>query len=348
MDVVVAEDQQATTRRGAKPRRQIQIGEPEHVGDIPEAQHQVTGIDRSLPLIEHPVAQHPDILSPPPGQSVRRGVPQVQVRPEPDPLGGVVNDLDVPAGSEHRLEERFTIHADMRYRTAVPLAQSGCTPASQLFRAHHGPVSSIFTGNNTEPMNIEDLRDLWEADLELDGSEGAPIRIITSPPEKTWIWSDLHFADRGVVEAFDRPFPDVDRMNHHLVREWRRQVRADDTIICLGDVGHPDAWRDRRLMLDILDCPGERVLVLGNHDRDRAALHQIGFTTQYTLALCATDPPLALSHIPLRGIPPTAVNVHGHLHEGTKPTARHINVAVERIDYSPVGLTRVLHEARRR
>ena len=40
----------------------------------------------------------------------------------------------------------------------------------------------------------------------------------------------------------------------------------DDTIICLGDVAHPDAWRDRRLVLDIRDCPGKRVLVLGNHD----------------------------------------------------------------------------------
>ena len=123
------------------------------------------------------------------------------------------------------------------------------------------------------PMpDLEDLRDLWEIDLELAGSDQGPIPIITTPPEQTWVWSDLHFGDRGALYAFQRPFGDVDQMNHHLLREWRRRVRSDDTIICLGDVAHPDAWRDRRLVLDIRDCPGKRVLVLGNHDLNREDL----------------------------------------------------------------------------
>ena len=58
-------------------------------------------------------------------------------------------------------------------------------------------------------------------------------------------------------------------MNRHLLAEWRRLVGPDDTIICLGDVAHPDAWRDPRLMLDLRGCPGHRVLVLGNHDTAR-------------------------------------------------------------------------------
>ena len=89
-------------------------------------------------------------------------------------------------------------------------------------------------------MNIDDMGDSWKADLELDGSEGEPIPIMTSPPEKTWIWSDLHFADRGIIEAFDRPLPNAIRMNNQLICEWRWRVPADDTIICLGDVGHTE------------------------------------------------------------------------------------------------------------
>ena len=196
--------------------------------------------------------------------------------------------------------------------------------------------------------DVEDLRALWEIDLELAGSDQGPIPIITTVAEKTWVWSDLHLGDRGALQAFDRPFGDVDQMNRHLLREWRRRVRSDDTIICLGDVAHPDAWRDRRLVLDIQDCPGKRVLVLGNHDLNRAALREAGFATQCSLALCATDPPLALSHYPLRQIPVGAVNLHGHLHEGTEPTRRHINLAVEHTDYSPVGLIWVLDKARQR
>ena len=43
-----------------------------------------------------------------------------------------------------------------------------------------------------------------------------------------------------------------------------------------------------------------------------------------------------------------AVNLHGHLHEDTEPTRRHINLAVEQTDYSPVGLIWVLDKARQR
>ena len=30
-------------------------------------------------------------------------------------------------------------------------------------------------------------------------------------------------------------------MNHHLLREWSRRVHADETIICLAYVAHPDS-----------------------------------------------------------------------------------------------------------
>ena len=124
---------------------------------------------------------------------------------------------------------------------------------------------------------------IWETDLELEapadagsgaGAEaqlaramqGAAIPIIETPPERTWIWSDLHLDDRSVLFSWDRPFAYVEQMNHHLLREWRRRVRPGDTIICLGDVAHPDAWRNRRLVLDVRGCPGQRLLILGNHD----------------------------------------------------------------------------------
>ena len=196
--------------------------------------------------------------------------------------------------------------------------------------------------------DLEVIHDLLEFDLEQTGSHPGRIPILTSPPEKTWIWSDLHLADRGVLFAFDRPFHDVERMNRHLLREWTSRVRSDDTLICLGDVAHPDAWDDRRLVLDIRNCPGERVLILGNHDRNRDALREAGFTTQYSVAVCATDPPLVLSHYPLHHLPVGAMNVHGHLHNRFEPTAWHINLTVEGTGYSPVGLVWVLDKARRR
>ena len=205
-----------------------------------------------------------------------------------------------------------------------------------------------------EMVDVETLRDLWESDLARAGWDGrdadewdqVPIPIIRSAPETTWIWSDLHLGDPSVISVFGRPFTEVGAMNAFLLGEWRDRVQAGHTIICLGDVLHEDVWRNESLMNEIRSCPGDRVLVLGNHDLNRAALREAGFRTQCSLALCATDPPLALSHYPLRQIPVGSVNLHGHLHEGTEPTRRHINLAVEQTDYSPVGLIWVLDKAR--
>ena len=118
------------------------------------------------------------------------------------------------------------------------------------------------------PNQMEDLRDLWASDLQLDGiySGPIPIPILNDRPEKTWIWSDLHLGDRGALEVFGRPFEQVDQMNGHLIGEWSRRVREDETIICLGDVADREAWRDRRLRAHVRGCPGRKILVLGNHD----------------------------------------------------------------------------------
>ena len=45
--------------------------------------------------------------------------------------------------------------------------------------------------------------------------------------------------------------------------------------------------------------------------------------------MCATDPPLVLTHIPLLKVPAGAVNVHGHLHRAAGPTDRHVNGMLE-------------------
>ena len=52
---------------------------------------------------------------------------------------------------------------------------------------------------------VEALHDLWETDIVLAGSEAGPIPIIISPPETTWIWSDLHFEDRSALEVLRPP-----------------------------------------------------------------------------------------------------------------------------------------------
>ncbi len=87
-------------------------------------------------------------------------------------------------------------------------------------------------------------------ELRVDPAD-ADVPIIASAPERTWIWSDLHLSDPSVLLGWGRPFRSVEEMNWLLLRNWRRRVETGDTVICLGDVAHPDAWRDDRLVLDL-------------------------------------------------------------------------------------------------
>ena len=129
----------------------------------------------------------------------------------------------------------------------------------------------------------------------------------------------------------------------------REARRHDHLPRRLGDVAHPDAWRDRRTALDIRNLPGRRILILGNHDvTETDALRETGFRNQYAGAVLDTEPPLALTHHPLGKPPPGTVNVHGHLHGGKAPTPQHVNVSVERTDYRPVRLDHLLKKVHRR
>ena len=60
-------------------------------------------------------------------------------------------------------------------------------------------------------------------------------------------------------------------MDRELLARWRGAVPAGDTLICLGDVAHLDAWRGPHFEQELGTWPGERVLILGNHDLELPA-----------------------------------------------------------------------------
>ena len=172
------------------------------------------------------------------------------------------------------------------------------------------------------------------------------IPVISSSPERTWIWSDLHLGDSNALAFWNRPFPNVHQMNAHLLQEWERAVGPDDTVICLGDITVKDAWRDAALIERLRRCPGHRWLVLGNHDVQRTrALHGAGFETMCAAAVYTADPPLALSHPPLPFNPRGAVNVHGHLH-GEPTGSGRVDVCVEQTRWRPLRMDVLLEQLR--
>ena len=212
-------------------------------------------------------------------------------------------------------------------------------------------------------VSAETLRDRWQVQLATTvdpfhsgGSPGEeklvrlartmPIPVLRLDPARTWFWSDPHFGDPTALLS-GRPFRDVGHMNDTLFAHWHRCVRPSETIICLGDVGGGEAWADPELAPALAACPGERLLIIGNHDVDQfEPLGRADFRRQYAAAVCDTSPLLVLTHVPLRQVPRTAVNMHGHLHDQAPPSERHRNLSVERTGYAPIRLDEILADAK--
>lgn len=58
------------------------------------------------------------------------------------------------------------------------------------------------------------------------------------------------------------------------------------------------------------------------------------------------DPPLLMTHMPLRHVPDGCVDVHGHTSDAALTRPRHVNIRVDQVRYRPVELAKVRRPAR--
>src|SRR6266478_334679 len=126
-----------------------------------------------------------------------------------------------------------------------------------------------------------------------------------------YIISDPHFnhdAEGGVMETkCMRP----KEFSQKIAANWRRTVQPNDLIIVAGDVFIGSAQKCNDLYPTL---PGRKVLVRGNHDRNRTCSWWIehgfdfacdGFMFRHVW----------ITHEPAQSLPEGAtLNIHGHLH----------------------------------
>ena len=77
-----------------------------------------------------------------------------------------------------------------------------------------------------------------------------------------------------------------------LLERWRSSVGPDDSVLCLGDVGTVSS------LTRLQGLPGRKILVFGNHDTSAK-----GFDIVCGSVYSHGDPPLLLTHAPLRRVP---------------------------------------------
>jgi calcineurin-like phosphoesterase family protein len=165
--------------------------------------------------------------------------------------------------------------------------------------------------------------------------------------------SDTHFGHEKPYTtflredgSFLRPHGSAFAGDEAMVANWNSVVRPKDTVYHVGDVTMS------KKHLPILDrLNGEKVLIRGNHDTEKASEYLKYFKD---VRGCHQFDGIFIAHIPIHpdSLGRWQFQAHGHLHanrvmimHGDKPTKeidpRYFNVSVECIHYTPISLEQI-------
>ncbi len=156
-----------------------------------------------------------------------------------------------------------------------------------------------------------------------------------------------HFGHKNIIKYCNRP------LNHDdiMVERWHKTVKPEDTILHLGDLM---VWynMDEKWERVIRELPGDKHLILGNHDKAKKEEYEkLGFTIHDPFFAKIGGRVVYFSHYPtLLDNLSDRLSVHGHIHNNKLKQDTHNihhnlrfrNVSVEVVDYTPVRLKDVL------
>ncbi|KKL62829.1 hypothetical protein LCGC14_2181250 [marine sediment metagenome] len=160
--------------------------------------------------------------------------------------------------------------------------------------------------------------------------------------ENTPIIGDTHFSHNNIIEYTNRPFKNYEEMNNVMVHNWNQEVLAGEDVLHVGDF----SFGTKRIIKEVRERLNGKIIYLikGNHDgRSRGFFKSIG--------IIIIDPfrwkNIIFSHRPIRiwylkQI--NLINIHGHIHYRDSPFKNQINVSVERLNYRPVRLGKILKD----
>lgn len=162
--------------------------------------------------------------------------------------------------------------------------------------------------------------------------------------------SDTHFGHANILKfkGLDgngvRPqFKTVEEMNETMISRWNGAVGEHDKVYHLGDVcfGGIDT---ARTVLPRLN--GRKRLILGNHDNVRGHELYKYFDKIVVSQKFNEGRGFVATHIPIHdtSIDKARINfnLHGHIHERPDVSPQHVNISVEKTNYTPIHLDEVI------
>ena len=173
-----------------------------------------------------------------------------------------------------------------------------------------------------------------------------------------FVMSDTHFYHDNIVKYCWRPgfnprahrddeaSHDFELHNTIMADNWRQLVRPEDVVLHLGDLAHSKATNFDRMRDLAPTLPGEKYLILGNHDtRSPTDYEELGFTVLEPFAVTHLGWEVQFDHYPADELTDRTVSMHGHTHNNpTNLTTRHRNMSVDVTAFAPQPLFFVLGE----
>ena len=151
-----------------------------------------------------------------------------------------------------------------------------------------------------------------------------------------WFTSDLHLGHKN-IHKFRTDFESEEHHRAIIKENYHSVVTKRDKVFFLGDVAFT-----QETLEDVSTWVAEKkVLILGNHCRDKISMQEIikYFDEVYSLLKYKE---FWLSHAPihpaeLRG----KYNLHGHVHFANLDDPRYFNCCLENTKYKPIDLNAV-------
>ena len=162
--------------------------------------------------------------------------------------------------------------------------------------------------------------------------------------------ADTHFYHANIIKYCSRPFVDREEMNEQLITRWNNRVQPDDLVYHLGDIAF---CREFELHEILNRLNGNKILIMGNHDRTIAKHRKSNFNGQFYAIhdqWMLHDPSLPHQNILLSHYPKYDADflrrggwmLHGHTHGTTHPKPyRMLDVGVDVHGFQPIALPEV-------
>jgi len=153
--------------------------------------------------------------------------------------------------------------------------------------------------------------------------------------------SDLHIGHKSILKFRNTSCKTLDEHDRMIIDRWNSVVQKRDTIYLLGD-----ACMDRAKLPLLKELMGNKILIIGNHDKYGIDEYKKYFSDIHGFR---TYKGYWISHAPihpqeLRG----RKNIHGHLHNeivryrNGVPDDRYFSVCVDQLDnYAPIRFDKI-------